>query len=706
MRTRVSSFLVLALALLGCGAATAPDPATPSATSTAPTSPSAAALPPWTTPAAPAASAPAPVPTLPAEAHAETRPLAVDVASLPRIQAVSISPDGQQVAYVVRTSRLDPDAQPSDNDTSGGWKSEAQLWVVGRAGGTPRQLTRAETSVGNPRWLPDGRALAFVRAQGKGRKIHVLPLDGGEAEVLDLGELDLEDYDFSPDGRAIAFTAAPPLTEAEKTAAWRKGGVVDEASHFRSSQLWVMVRGDKAPRRVTSGKENVITFRWSPDGRTFAVITSPSAEPHDVAISHSVRILGAADGALVRELTREPRPLGHLAWSPDGRHLAVHSGKNTLSMLNALHVYEATSGRSWDVADKLDATITSFAWSGDSRNLTLLVAERTGTKLVRVPAAGGSPTQLGRTTRILSPLGTTDRSGRFAATLSSAPTDPHAPTVVDLQTGALQVVAPQASRVGGWTLAKSEVVRWKNADGQEIEGVLTVSPHAGAGPAPLLVYPHGGPDDVSQDGFSPFAHYMAARGYSVLRPNYRGSFGYGQAFYAANRGRLGEVEFADIESGVDALIKAGRVDPQRLYYGGWSWGGFVTAWTIGHTRRYRAALVGAGVVDVVAQYAHSDINHGEAAQWEFRGNPWKQPEEFADSNPLRSVSNVATPTLIAHGDEDTRVPPINGWLLYRALTDIGCEVRFHRYPREPHGFGEPAHQVHLWTTWAAWYAAH
>ncbi|MDC3958786.1 S9 family peptidase [Polyangium jinanense] len=644
--------------------------------------------------------------TLPAVPHPETRPLAVDVASLPRIQGVTISPDGQQIAYVVKETRFNPEAQPSDSDTSGGWKSEAQLWVVGRAGGAPRQLTRADKPVGDPKWLPDSRAIAFVRSNGGGRKIHVLPVDGGEAEVLDVGELEFEDYELAPDGRSIAFTAAPPLTAAEKEAAWRSGGVVDEAARHRASQLWVLERGGKAPRRVTTGQENVLAFRWSPDGRRFAVITSPSSEPHDAAMRQSARILSAADGTVVRDLTREPRPLGSVAWSPDGRYVAVHSGKNTLSLLNALNVYEAESGRSWDVVDKLDATIGSFAWSGDGRNLTLVVAERTGTKLVRVPAAGGSATQLGRTTRLLGPLGTTDRSGRFATALSSTPTDPQAPTVVDLQTGALQVVAPQSNRIAGWTVAKTEVVRWKNADGTEIEGLLTVSPHAGAGPAPLLVAPHGGPDDVSQDGFNPFVQYMAARGYSVLRPNYRGSFGYGQAFYAANRGRLGEVELADIESGVDALIASGRADPQRLYYGGWSWGGYVTAWTIGHTRRYRAAMVGAGVVDVVAQYAGSDINHGAAAQWEFRGDPWKQPEEFADSNPLRWVSKVVTPTLIAHGDEDSRVPPINGLLLYRALTDIGCEVRFHRYPREPHGFGEPAHQVHLWTTWAAWYAAH
>ncbi|EYF00129.1 peptidase S9, prolyl oligopeptidase [Chondromyces apiculatus DSM 436] len=290
--------------------------------------------------------------------------------------------------------------------------------------------------------------------------------------------------------------------------------------------------------------------------------------------------------------------------------------------------------------------------------------------------------------------------------MSSTPSDLHAPTLLDLKTGALDVLLPQAHRTEGWAPVKTEVVRWKNPDGIEVEGILTLSPHAPTGPTPLLVSPHGGPDAVSQERFDLFARYFAARGYAVLRPNYRGSFGYGLDFYAANRGRLGAIEFADIESGVDALIASGRVDPQRLYYGGWSWGGYITAWTIAHTSRYRAAIVGAGVIDVVTQYILSDINHGAAADWEFRGNPWKAPQRFADSNPLRFLHQIKTPTLIFHGESDDRVPPMQGRALYRALTDIGCETRLLLYPREPHGFQEPAHRAHLWATWNAWYATH
>lgn len=684
--------------LLACGAAPIAGPAA--------TDPPAPAAPPIAAPLPPAAAAPtpAPAPAVPPEPHPETRPLAVDIAGLPLFRAITISPDGQHVAYVVRESKLDPKAKPSDEDTTGGWKTEAQLWVVDRKGGAPRKLTQGEDAAASPQWSPDGRTLAFVRKQGKRRAIHLLPLGGGEAEVLDLGELAPEAYEISPDGRSVAFIAAPPLSAAEKEAAWRSGGVVDEASRFRSSQLWVAERGGE-PRQITKGDAHVVAFRWAPDGRRFAIVTAASSDPYVASALQTARIIGA-DGAIVRDLNREPRSLGRLAWSPDGRHVAFESGEDTLTLLNALVVHEVETGRSWNVAAKLDATLAGFAWAGDSRSLTLLVGERTWTKLVRVPVSGGQPAQLGRTSRWLGGLDGTDRSGRWAVAISSTPSDVGAPTVVDLQTGALQVVAPQSSRIAGWTLGKTEVVRWKNAEGVEIEGLLTTSPHAGAGPAPLLVFPHGGPDGVSQEWFSVWAQYFGARGYSVLQPNYRGGTAYGHAFYAANRGKLGEIEYADIESGVDSLIASGRADPKRLYYGGWSWGGYLTAWTIGHTRRYRAAVVGAGVIDVVTQYVLSDVNHGVAAQWEFRGDPWRQPQEFADSNPLRFLHQVATPTLIAHGDQDERVPAMQGRVLHRALADIGCEVRLLAYPREPHGFQEPAHRAHLLGSWAAWYAAH
>lgn len=690
---------LLALLALGCVGGSAGPPGTAVAAASLPALDSAAL------------SLSPPGPTPPAqvtEAHADTKPLAADIVAMRQPTEVRISPDGELVAYLVRAPSFDPAAKASENDPMAGWKVEKQLFVVKRAGGEARQLTRAKESIASFRWSPDGRSLAFVRKRGERMALHVMPVDGGEAEHLDTGDLAPRSIEWSRDGASIAFLATPSLTNEEKEAAWRSGGVVDEDRRHRSNQLYVIARTGGEPRRLTQGTESVESFTRSPDGARFALLVSRSADPYDTWNHLVARIITAADGAKVKDLEPKPVIMGQMTWSPDGRYVAFLRGQGTLSLLNALTVHEVASGRSWNAAAKLDPTIGAYVWSADSKRLTLLVYERTLSRLYQVPVDGASARDLGTTARFVEPGSfDADRAGRFAAVSSSTNLDPSSPSALDLDKGAVRVVAQLNPQVAAWKLGRTEVVRWKSPEGPEIEGLLTTTPHVEAGkPAPLVVMPHGGPDGMSNENFSTWPLYFAARGYSVLRPNYRGGFAYGRDFYAANRGRLGEIELMDIESGVDHLIQAGKVDPKRLYYGSWSWGGYLTAWTIGHTKRYRAAMVGAGIVDVTFQYALSDINHGAAAEWEFKGNPWKQPEEFDDANPRRFLDKVTTPTLIVHGDSDDRVPVGHALILYRALQDVGCEVRLLRYPREPHGFSEPAHGAHRLASWAAWFDAH
>lgn len=700
MFTRIAAAASLtALLALGCaGGAGAPE------TAIAAGSPAALAAP-------PALPAPVGLPAVPiVEAHPEWRPLAADTAAMRSPIDVRISPDGERLAYLARLPSFDPAAKPSDSDPMAGWKVDKQIFVVKRAGGEARQLTRDKEPVSSFRWSPDGRSIALVRKRGERMALHVMPVDGGEAEHLDTGELAPGSIAWSPDGASIAFIASPPPTKEEKEAAWRSGGVVDEDRRHRSSFLYVIARAGGEPRRISQGAENVVGFAWSPDGARVALLVSRSADPYETWNHLVPRIVSAADGATVKDLEPEPAILDRIAWSPDGRYVSFLRGVGTLSLLNALTVHEVASGRSWNAAAKLDPTLGAYSWSADSKRLTLLVYERTLSRLYQVPVNGqpGPARDLGVTARFVEPGSfDPDRAGRFAAVSSSTSLDPWSPSAVDLEKGAVRVVAQLNPQASTWKLGRTEVVRWKSPEGPEIEGLLTVTPHVEAGkPAPLVVMPHGGPDGMSNENFSTWPLYFAARGYSVLRPNYRGGFAYGRDFYAANRGRLGAIELIDIESGVDHLIQAGKADPKRLYYGSWSWGGYLTAWTIGHTKRYRAAMVGAGIVDVAFQYALSDINHGAAAEWEFKGNPWKQPEQFDNANPRRFLDKVSTPTLIVHGDNDARVPVGHALILYRALRDVECEVRLLRYPREPHGFNEPAHRAHLLASWAAWFDAH
>lgn len=647
-----------------------------------------------------------------ASALAEVRPALEELISLRAASAPQISPDGKSIAWVLTTRKLDPAAKPSDDDRSGGWKTERQLYVAPAAGGAPRQLTYAKEGPGSPQWSPDGSAIAFLR----GGKIHVLRMEGGEARAIETGGLEPQAFAYSPDGKSMAFLAAAARTAEEKEAKWRSGGANVFEGEWRNWSLYVVdARVETSvetsagePRRVTSGKEHVNGFAWSPDGTRFVVIAAESADPYFSFSLRIPKVIAAADGALVRQLDAQPRTLGSIRWSPDGKRVAWEKTDQTLSLINVLAVHDLESGETWNAAAKLDPTLAGFVWSPDSRSLVIHVYEKTASRFYRVSADGSSATPLplpppfdGRVVR--SGLAH-DLARQTLAFLSATPVNPGEVTTLDVASGAVRVVTDLNPEMAGWTLGNAEVVRWKSPEGAELEGVLTVSPAAKPGvPPPLMVMPHGGPDSVTSNDFSAWAHYFAANGFSVFRPNYRGGLAYGRQLYAANRGRLGEIEMMDIESGVDALIRAGKADPKRLVYGGWSWGGYLTTWTIGHTNRYRAAVAGAGIADSVLQYATSDINHGVAGEWEFLGNPWLQPERFARANPLHSLAKVRTPTLIIHGERDERVPLPNAILLYRALKDVGTPVRLLTYPDEPHGFTNPAHNVHMLGEWLAWY---
>ena len=632
-----------------------------------------------------------------------TRPLPHDLAQYRRVGSLELSPDGKRLVYAVRFAMFDEEAKPDED----AWKVEQQLFIVDRAGAMPRQLTFGDSHASSPRWSPDGRELAFKRARAGKAAIHILNMSGGEARGIDLGKLAVRDFAWSRDGRQLAFTAMPVLSDEVLAARRRSGGVERFDREWSSAQLYVITRGAGAePRQVTRGDAHVVAFRWSPDGKRFALVTAESADPYHAMQLLEVKVV-AADGGLVRDLITRATDVDDLAWSPDGRYLAHLEAEKTLSLHNVLRVHEVDTGKSWNAAAGLDPSLDGFVWDVDSTSLVAHVFAGTASRLYRLAIDGSRARALSTLDRVINSDPQVDASGRYLYAVTSTATTPPDPTVIDLKSGAATVLAQVNPQVADWTLGTSELVRWQNPEGIEIEGLLHVTPHAVAGQAPpLLVLPHGGPDAVSINGFSRWAHYFAARGYSVFRPNYRGGFGYGRAFYAANRGRFGEIEYLDIESGVDHLIATGKADPGRLLYAGWSWGGFITAWTITRSKRYRAAVVGAGIIDPITHYVTSDINHGVVADWEYKGRPWQQRGNFERSSPSLALANITTPTLILHGRADDRVDFINSQMLYRALVDSGCEVEFYAYPREPHSFGEPAHVAHLMEVWARWLDSH
>ena len=241
--------------------------------------------------------------------------------------------------------------------------------------------------------------------------------------------------------------------------------------------------------------------------------------------------------------------------------------------------------------------------------------------------------------------------------------------------------------------ARTEAIRWKSKDGQEVEGLLTWPANYESGRKyPLILNIHGGPAGAFAETFTgrgsvyPIAVF-AARGYAVLRPNPRGSSGYGKTFRFANYNDWGGKDYEDDQAGVDHVIAMGLADPDRLAVMGWSYGGYMTSWTITQTQRFKAAAVGAGVTNLWSFTGTADIP-GFLPDY-FGGEPWQQFESFRKHSPISFVKNVSTPTLVLHGEADERVPPGQGYEYYHALKSRGVTSKMVVYPRQPHGFQEP-----------------
>ena len=638
-------------------------------------------------------------------AHA---PSAEEIVALPQVADVAWAPDGRALVYTVSQSVRDTSARPADDDHDGGWKRTRRIEWVDLATRTRRTLVSGEGRPGSPQVSPDGAWLGFTRTQDGKATVRLLPLAGGESKPLATGELEPGAWRFSPDSRSIAFIAEAPRTEAGNALAWRVGGAHEWNEQYHKARVWVVPIAGGEPRAVTPDSIHVLAAEWSPDGSQIAMTTASSADPYFAASLVSMRTVPASGDGPLRTLPRDPGGYTQFAWAPDGRTIAVIGLDGGLSNWNAIYAWEPASGRVRNLAPDRERTFESIAWAPDSRAVYAVVARRTRSAVERFPLAGGAITDLGRPLdRNVNAGPVPEPHGGSWAFITSTPASPGEVTVFDPAKRKGFLVTDLSGQVADWTLSRTRVVTWTCPEGGTLEGLLTESTSKPAsGAPPLVVMPHGGPDAYTGEAFSGQTLWLAAHGYSVFRPNYRGGTAYGFASYAANRNRFGEIEQMDIESGVDALIASGDADPGRLFYGGWSWGGYLTAWTIGHVQRYRAAVVGAGVNDPALSYATGDINRGVAAAWEYEGDPWRQTAHFDRASPIRSAKDIRTPTLILHGESDDRVPFVNGIVLHRALEDMGVETRFIAYPREPHNFVEPAHQLHRLEEWLRWYDTH
>jgi dipeptidyl aminopeptidase/acylaminoacyl peptidase len=636
--------------------------------------------------------------TAPARLRAQITP--EQIASIEQVGWVASSPDGKLIAYTL--------AKPRGEGERFG-RPYSELWVVSAAGGEPRAVVRAPASAGAPHWSPDGSTLAFSARleQDPRTQVYGVPATGGDPRLLTHSPLGVMSYAWSPDGKWIAYTAREP-EPAEVVERRERGDDVQVAGEGeRHVRLWVEDVETGERRAVTPADRTVRSFVWRPDGTGFAVQMTESADIDAGYMFRRIYTVSLRDGTPVL-LTDTKGKLGAMAFSPDGRKLAFLGAVSMNDPLaQSVFVVPATGGDAVNRTPGYEGSAQQVGWL-DNKTIYFVAGEGTRTTLNRLGAERGAIERIaGGGPEIMGSVSFDRRHRTFAASVHTR-RHPREVYTGTLKGGALTRVTRHNPWLDEVRLAEQETIEWRGADSWRIEGVLLHPLNEVAGVRyPLAILPHGGPEGTSYDGWTTRALYpaqlLAANGYAVLMPNYRGSGGRGVAFAKADHRDLGGKEFLDVIAGIDYLAEQGLVDPERVGISGTSYGGYFSAWAgTRYSERFKAAISYAGISNWVSFTGTTEIPyemsivHWDTWWFDDPGLAW-------DRSPLAHVNETKTAILVGHGLADTRVHPEQSLELYTALRIKGVPSGLVLYPREPHGLLERAHQLDFMQRYLEWF---
>jgi dipeptidyl aminopeptidase/acylaminoacyl peptidase len=634
-----------------------------------------------------------------------------------------ISPDGKKIVYVRRF------ADPMTD------KRHANLWIINVDGSDHRPLTTGNRSDSSPRWAPDATRIAYLSdADGK-QQIYVRWMDSGQTARITNLEEGPDAISWSPDGKMLSFSSLvlgkgphiADLPAAPSGAKWAEPATAYDRLVYRFNgsgylkpgfmQVFVVSAEGGAPRQVTNGsfpnggnEFGPTRASWSPDGKFLLVSANRHPESDHEVFDTEVYEFSVSDGAL-RALTNRKGPDNAPSVSPSGKFIAYtgfddrYQGHQTTK----LYLMNRDGSASHSISDKLDRDIQSPEWAPDNSGIYFLYNDQGDTKIgfsspdstfkkiaehvaSGTGASGGGSFSISRTGSIAFTYGRTDNPGDIAISTMGA---------IKVLTSLNQELLQQ--KVPGHV---EEIWYESSKDKRKIQGWIIQPP--GFDPSkkyPLILEIHGGPFSNYGDRFDFEKQVWASMGYVVLYTNPRGSTSYGEEFANLIHHAYPGDDFDDLNSGVDAVVAKGYIDTNNLFVTGGSGGGVLTAWTIEHTDRFRAAAALYPVINWYSFVLTSDIPW--TAKYWFPGNPWENTEQYMKRSLTDEVAKVKTPTLIMTGEADYRTPISEAEQFYSALKLLNIEAVLVRVPEEPHGISRrPSHHITKMLYVAGWFDQH
>jgi len=613
------------------------------------------------------------------------------VVSLKIVSSVAVDPAGKNIAYLLTTPR-------GTDEEAGARYSE--LFVIAAAGGAPKQFTYKPNNAGSPQWSPDGKWIFFTSRRkeiDEHNEVYRIPIDGGEAQLVTKSGNNVRQYKLSSDGKWIAYTMTDGATVPEKSDTKKGNDVQTVDKNFKHHRLYIQAVGSDEAKAIIGEMTVWEYFEWSPDGSQIVFQASATPKTDDSYMFKKIYLSATNGQASPKILTETKGKLGNMSWSPDGKQIAFLAGVDESDPTNgSIFVVAASGGTPKNLSENYDGTVNWVGWL-DAATLIFSATERSHTALNTLAAMGGALKRIFDSGYGLSSV-STSANGKALAFAANTSKHPSEVFVCPLATKKITRLTNNNSELDNLHLSGAKEISWKAKDGLEITGLLMLPHDYQTGKKyPCVVQVHGGPESAYVEGWTTtyvtWSELLAARGYVVFSPNYRGSTGRGVAYSKADHKDLGGKEFDDVIAGLDYLAQQGYIDPERVGMGGFSYGGYFSAWAATrHTERFKAASMGAGIANWVSFTGTSDIPH-ENSMVHWNLDVFKNMEKAWSRSPLAYVEKSQTALLISHGDKDDRVPIGQGWEIYTAMKLLGKKVEFDIYPREAHGWAERNHQI-------------